>query len=67
MQILKPNNLDFFCQTKFEVRDRRLSDDHVSLIFKYCDEHPHFTMKQFDASDAIARRDYRFWAKLEST
>ena len=42
------------------MRDCRLSDDYASLIFKYCDEHPDFTIKQLDASDAIARRGYRF-------
>ena len=41
---LKPNNLEF-CQTKFKMRDRRLSDDYASLIFKYCDEHPDFSIK----------------------
>ena len=49
------------------MRDRRLSDDYASLIFKYCNDYPDFTVKHFDASDAIARRGYRFWAKLEST
>ena len=57
----------FFCQTKLKMRDRRLSDDYASLIFKYCEEHPDFTIKQFDESDAIARRGYKFWAKLGST
>ena len=33
-----------------------MSDDYASLNFKYCDEHPDFTIKQLDASDAIARR-----------
>ena len=34
-----------FCQSKFKMRDRRLSDDYASLIFKYCDEHPDFPIK----------------------
>ena len=42
------------------MRDRRLSDDYASLNFKDCNEHPGFTMNYFDASDAIARRGYRF-------
>ena len=42
------------------MRDRRLSDDYDSLIFKYCNEHPAFNIKHFDASDEIARRGYRF-------
>ena len=42
------------------MRDRRLSDDYASLIFKNCDEHPVFTINYFDASDAIARRGYSF-------
>ena len=28
------------------MRDRRLSDDYASLIFKYCDEHSDFVIKQ---------------------
>ena len=48
------------CQAKFKMRDCRLSHEYASLIFKYCNEHPNFTIKHFDASDAIARRGYRF-------
>ena len=55
MQNLKPNE-----QPSFKMQDCRLSDDYASLSFKYCDEHPDFTIKHFDASDAIARRVYRF-------
>ena len=40
------------------MRDRRLSNDYASLIFEYCEEHADFTIKQFDASDAIARSGY---------
>ena len=40
------------------MRDRRLSNNYASLIFEYCEEHADFTIKQFDASDAIARRGY---------
>ena len=29
------------------MHNRRLSDDHASLIFKYCNEHSDFTIKQF--------------------
>ena len=42
------------------MRDRRLSDDYASLIFKNCGEHPDFPIKHFDASDAIALCGYRF-------
>ena len=35
----------FSCQTKFKMQDCRLSDDYASLTFKYCDEHPDFTIK----------------------
>ena len=59
MQNLKTNNLEFFVR-QFKMRDCSLSDDYASLIFKYCDERPDFTIKHFDASDAIARRGYRF-------
>ena len=45
------------------MRDRRLSDDYAGPIFKDCDEHPGFTIKHFDSSDANARRGYRFRAK----
>ena len=48
------------------MRARRLSDNYASLIFKYCDEHPDFTKKHFDASDAIARRGYRFSANINN-
>ena len=64
MQNLKPTNLEFFCETKFKMQDRRLSNDYASLILKY--RNPDFTIKHFDASDA-ARRVYRFSAKLGST
>ena len=30
------------------MRDRRLSDDYTSLIFKYCDEHPDLTIEQLE-------------------
>ena len=60
MQNLKPISRQFFCQTKFKMRDSQLPDDYPSIILKYCDEHPDFTIKHFDASDAIARREYRF-------
>ena len=42
MQNLKPNNLEFFVR---RTSVPRLSDDYASLIFKYCDEHPDFTLK----------------------
>ena len=29
-----------------QMRGRRLSDDYASLIFKYCNENPDFTIKQ---------------------
>ena len=45
MQNPKPNNLDF-CQFKFKMRDCQLPNDFASLNFKFCDEHPHFTIKQ---------------------
>ena len=47
-----------FFDAKFKMRDRTLSDGYASLIFKY--RHPDFTIKHFDASDAIARRGYSF-------
>ena len=42
MQNLKPNNLEFFVR---QTSVPRLSDGYASLIFKYCDEHPDFTIK----------------------
>ena len=29
------------------MRDCRISEDYASPIFKYCNEHPDFTIKQF--------------------
>ena len=28
------------------MQDRWISEDYASLIFKYCNEHPDFTVKQ---------------------
>ena len=49
------------------MRGCRLSDDYASLIFKYCDEHPDFTIKQLDALDAITRprREWKVGRKFQ--
>ena len=39
---MEPNNLEFFVR---RTSVPRLSDDYASLIFKYCNEHPDFTIK----------------------
>ena len=43
MQNLKPNNLVFLSN---QIQNARLSDDYASLVFKYYDELPDFTIKQ---------------------
>ena len=44
----RPKILNFLSDKKFKMRDRRLSDDYTSLIFKYCDEHPDLTIEQLE-------------------